>query len=205
MARKPSAWSAGRRAGGSDPLASCTSLAAGTEAGADWYDASFQSDDGDHYRRPYWEVNWYAALAVVADRSSSRRAAVLDMGCGPAPLALILRDRGAQHYLGFDFSAARLEFARSRLPEYRFELADVYETDLFETEDYNVVLGLEEIGLVHVGELEPVFGKPRTAGSSRAAVPSRNPGSAARRGCAGSDTSGADGQPMSSTAGSSTA
>jgi SAM-dependent methyltransferase len=121
-----------------------TPLAPGTEADADWYDESFESARGEHYQRPYWELNWYAALSVVADRIMQRDdPRVLDMGCGPAPLAGILRHAGLKHYTGFDFSRARLDFAQARYPEYEFILADAYTTDLFETVDYNVVVGTE--------------------------------------------------------------
>ena len=113
-----------------------------TEYGADWYDQSFAAN-GEHYRQNYWEQNWYGALSVVADRILQMgQPKVLDMGCGPAPLARLLYDRGLVHYTGFDFSRERLKFAKQLIPEYRFEYADVYTTDLFET-DYDVVVGTE--------------------------------------------------------------
>jgi trans-aconitate methyltransferase len=135
---------AGRAARQRASVGGPNALAAGSEADADWYDRSFVSEHGDVYKRPYWELNWYAALSVVADRITAMPdPRVLDMGCGPAPLAVMLRDRGVKHYVGFDFSAARLDYARDRVPEFRFELADAYTTDLFETVDYDVVVATE--------------------------------------------------------------
>ena len=113
------------------------------EYGADWYDESF-AQRGDHYRLPYWKQNWYGALTLVAERIVQMdNPRVLDMGCGPAPLAQLLFDRGIRNYTGFDFSVPRLDFAKTLVPEFRFEVADVYTTDLFERVDYSVVVGTE--------------------------------------------------------------
>jgi SAM-dependent methyltransferase len=122
-----------------------TPLEGRIEADAEWYDKSFLAAGGEHYQRPYWELNWYAALSVVADRILQMdNPRVLDMGCGPAPLAEMLHNYGLKHYTGFDFSPARLDFARSRgLSGYEFIFADVYTTDLFDGVEYDVVVGTE--------------------------------------------------------------
>ena len=74
---------------------------------------------------------------------TSEQPRVLDMGCGAGHLARLLADRGLTQYVGFDFSAKRLEQARELVPEFRFEVADVYETTLFETVDYTTVVCTE--------------------------------------------------------------
>ena len=77
---------------------------------------------------------------MIGDRvMNSESPRVLDMGCGAGHLACLLLERGVEHYTGFDFSSNRLEQARLLVPGFRFELADAYKTDLFETVDYNVV------------------------------------------------------------------
>jgi 2-polyprenyl-3-methyl-5-hydroxy-6-metoxy-1,4-benzoquinol methylase len=83
------------------------------------------------------------------------------MGCGAGHLARLLADQGVEHYTGFDFSAKRLEQARLVVPEFRFEIADAYTTDLFETVDYTIVVcteflehlegDLEILGRIHSG------------------------------------------------------
>jgi SAM-dependent methyltransferase len=112
------------------------------EYGADFYDETFEAED--RWREPYWKLIWYASWSVIADRVvRSEGARVLDMGCGAGHLARLLADRGLAHYTGFDFSSKRLEQARRVVPEFRFEVADAYTTDLFATVDYNAVVCTE--------------------------------------------------------------
>jgi len=129
------------------------------EFGADWYDNAFD-DSGDHIRGPYWKYNFYGALTLVTERISRMDdPRVLDVGCGAGGLAEMLYDRGIKDYTGFDFSASRLGFARSRVPAYRFEVDDAYTTDLFDTVDYTVVVSTEFMEHVE-GDLE-VLGRIR--------------------------------------------
>ena len=103
-----------------------------------FYDDVYELED--RWKLPYWQMQWYGSWAVVADRAlhmDSPR--VLDMGCGTGQLGRILCDRGLELFTGFDFSPKRLEYARRLVPEFRFELADAYTTDLFETVDYTLV------------------------------------------------------------------
>jgi SAM-dependent methyltransferase len=128
------------------------------EYGPEFYDASFENDT--RWRKPYWQLGWYGSWAVIADRVvQSESPRVLDMGCGAGHLAHLLADRGLEHYTGFDFSALRLEQARRVVPQFRFEVADAYTTDLFETVDYNTVVCTEF--LEHLdGDLE-ILGRLR--------------------------------------------
>jgi 2-polyprenyl-3-methyl-5-hydroxy-6-metoxy-1,4-benzoquinol methylase len=45
--------------------------------------------------------------------------------------------------VGFDFSVQRIEWARATVSEVRFDIADVYTTDLLESVPYNTVVCTE--------------------------------------------------------------
>jgi SAM-dependent methyltransferase len=112
------------------------------EYGADFYDETFENED--RWRKHYWKLIWYGSWAVIGDRvAHAESPRVLDMGCGAGHLAHLLHDHGIENYTGFDFSAKRLEQARVVVPEFRFEVADAYTTDLFTTVDYNIVVCTE--------------------------------------------------------------
>jgi 2-polyprenyl-3-methyl-5-hydroxy-6-metoxy-1,4-benzoquinol methylase len=68
---------------------------------------------------------------------------VLDIGCGAGQMATLLRDKGIPHYIGIDFSPARIAYARKICPEYKFIEVDVFETSIFNTELYDAVLATE--------------------------------------------------------------
>ena len=112
------------------------------EQDAAWYDASFHA--AEHFRRHYSASPYYFLWCVIWDRL--RRAAVrsvLDVGCGSGQLAALLRDRGLKTYCGVDFSEARIEWARKTCPQFDFVLGDVFETDVFETFEYDTVICTE--------------------------------------------------------------
>lgn len=112
------------------------------EAPAEWYDEKFEGSN--HWRDHYSRSPWYYIWTVLVDRVQAIDAAsVLDIGCGPGQIAAFLRDRGITDYVGLDFSSKRIEWARSAVPEVRFELADVYTTDLLESVPYNTVICTE--------------------------------------------------------------
>lgn len=113
-------------------------LATRTAHGPEFYDEVFESED--RWTLPYWKMQWYASWAVLSDRvQRSDRPKVLDMGCGPGHLGRMLVDQGVTDFVGFDFSAKRVEQAKLLVPECRFEVDDAYSTDLFATVDYNIV------------------------------------------------------------------
>lgn len=68
---------------------------------------------------------------------------ILDVGCGPGQVALLLRDRGVENYLGLDFSTARVEYAKIVCPQYEFVVADAFKTNLIESHDYGCALVME--------------------------------------------------------------
>jgi trans-aconitate methyltransferase len=114
----------------------------GAEQPAEFYDATFEK--GEHWRAHYTKSRYYPVWTVVGDRL--KRAGVktlLDVGCGPGQMACFLRDRGLAQYVGLDFSKARVEHARTACPHFRFEVADVFQSDLLTSLAYDAVLTLE--------------------------------------------------------------
>jgi len=112
------------------------------EQTAAWYDVSFHA--AEHFRRHYTASPYYFLWCVISDRlRTAAPRSVLDIGCGSGQLAALLRDRGLETYCGIDFSQARIEWARKTCPQFEFVLADVFETDLFETREYDTVICTE--------------------------------------------------------------
>src|SRR4051812_2765198 len=149
----------------------------GEEASADWYDDSFNRID--HWRDHYFRSPWYYIWTVIMERlRATERVSVLDIGCGPGQLAAFARDRGVSQYVGFDFSEKRVQWARSQVPELRFEICDAYETDLFETVSYTTAICLEF--LEHVDRDVEVLRRIRPGTRLLATVPSFGGGSHVR-------------------------
>lgn len=109
------------------------------ERSTEWYDRSFE--DNGHWRRHYTASGYYFLWCVIIDRMQRAGAeSVLDVGCGPGQFAALLRDRGIRDYRGVDFSTKRVAWARHVCPEFTFVVADVFQTDLFETFDHDTVV-----------------------------------------------------------------
>lgn len=107
-----------------------------------YYDAQFASKPmlQVHYTRSHK----YPLYAVIGDRVRALDTkSILDIGCGPGQVASLLRDLGVTGYLGVDFSAARIEYARRICPEFSFVAADVLTIDLLETHRYETLLAIE--------------------------------------------------------------
>ena len=98
----------------------------------------------DVYHQHYTESSYYFLWSVLADRMMHSQArSVLDIGCGTGQVAALLRDKGLERYHGFDFSQKRIELARQTCPEYAFSHADAFQTDLFQSFDYDTVICME--------------------------------------------------------------
>ncbi len=114
----------------------------GSEQRPDYYDERARSDP--RWSEHYTQSRYYPLWTILADRIRRHGALrVIDIGCGTGQLAALLRDQGVPAYLGLDFSPVRIELARQACPGFRFELADVFETDLLDSADYDLVLCTE--------------------------------------------------------------
>jgi ubiquinone/menaquinone biosynthesis C-methylase UbiE len=113
------------------------------EKSAEFYDRTFEADDS--WRSHYTQSPYYFIWTVILDRM--RRSAtkhVLEIACGSGQLAAAIRDASlVESYRGFDFSSSRLDFARQTCPEFHFEVADAFSTDVFERYDYDTAIATE--------------------------------------------------------------
>jgi len=142
---------------------------AGEEKDALWYDKKFRAND--HKPEHYTAFKYYFLFsALVARLMPDGDESVLDIGCGPGHMAGLLRDVGVNSYLGFDFSEARVEYAAATYPDCRFEVADIFETDLFDTFDYNTVICTEV--LEHIERDREVLSKIKSGTRFLGSVPS---------------------------------
>ena len=111
----------------------------GGQRGPDFYDANA---DSPTFSRHYTESQYYPVwAALVASLAPLHDRHVLEIGCGTGQLAELLVDHGLTNYLGFDFSRQRIAAARGRT-SLRFEVADAFDTDLYE-EPYDTVVCTE--------------------------------------------------------------
>lgn len=140
----------------------------GYERDSGWYDESFENNE--HWRYHYTQSRYYPLWAVISDRlTRSDSDSVLDIGCGSGQLASLLRDKGLSHYLGLDFSPKRIEWARKVCPEFEFQVADVFETRLLDTRQYDTVVCTEF--LEHVSRDTGVIEKIPSGSQFYASVP----------------------------------
>jgi SAM-dependent methyltransferase len=138
------------------------------EHDASWYDSSFRRNA--HWKQDYPDSRYYFLWAVIADRVVREQAsAVLEIACGTGQLARLLTDKGLHSYCGFDFSEQRVEFARRASPDLRFEVADAYETPLFDSFSYDTVVCTEF--LEHVEGDLAVLDRIRAGARVHATVP----------------------------------
>jgi len=139
------------------------------QKGPDFYDATFFANESWRYH--YTQSGYYFLWAVIVDRIrhlNVRR--VLEVGCGTGQLALAISDAEIiDRYIGLDFSRARIDQARLNCPNLRFEVADAFETDLFQTYDYDLVLATEF--LEHVQEDLTLLGAIRPGAHFIGTVP----------------------------------
>lgn len=112
------------------------------ERDAQWYDKALQCRE--ILRVHYTGSPFFFLFSIMADRIiRSGISSVLDIGCGSAQIAPLLRDRGLAEYVGFDFSPKRIEHAKKSCPGSRFEVADAFSTDLYQSVNYSAVICTE--------------------------------------------------------------
>lgn len=140
----------------------------GIEQPAAFYDESFRA--AEHWHHHYTKSRYYSLWAIIADRvCNSGSISVLDIGCGPGQVACLLRDKGLKKYVGLDFSPARISQAHRVCPEYEFVVANIFESDLIETSQYDCLLLMEF--LEHVKDDTSVIARIRPETRVLATVP----------------------------------
>jgi len=112
------------------------------EKDAAWYDRYYSQFRGK--REHYSKSEYYFLWAVIADRMvRAGTRSILEIGCGRGRMATLLRDKGFTEYTGFDFSAEQIGVARQDCPEFRFEVANAFDTDLYDRCFYDTTICTE--------------------------------------------------------------
>lgn len=134
----------------------------------EWYDTVYATRQG--YRKHYTESTYYFMWTVIADRIVHGGVrAVLDIGCGPGQFASLLFDKGIGQYCGIDFSPKSIELAQRQCPSLEFMVADISESGILESQDYDCVVALEF--LEHVEEDVAILKRIRKGAKFFGSVP----------------------------------
>ena len=83
---------------------------------------------------------WIAIISLFKNTNS-----IIDLGCGTGRFAKFLKSSSFKgKYLGLDFSENRIKIAKKYVPEYKFEIADVFTPEVYEKfNDFDVILLIE--------------------------------------------------------------
>jgi len=123
------------------------------ELPSQWYNDGYSHSE--EYKKHYTESVYYAAWTLSLQRIIDLKPAkILEIGCGPGQFAAAINDWMDVDYLGFDFSSTAIDMARKNVPEYRFETADIFATNLW-SEDYDLAIAFEV--LEHISDELHVF------------------------------------------------
>jgi len=108
----------------------------------EWYDAIYENSEG--YSTHYTDSVYYFFWTVIADRMKREGIDnLLDLGCGPGQFAALLYDQGFRKYCGVDFSCRCIEMAKERCDTFEFVVADVVQTDILESRNYDCLIAME--------------------------------------------------------------
>ncbi len=81
---------------------------------------------------------------IVARIDKGRHTRILDIGCGPGQFAEYLLQRCPSiEYTGVDFSRVAIDAAKKRCPPGTFVEADLFQTDILDEGEYDLVVALE--------------------------------------------------------------
>jgi len=134
---------------GQAPLKAGSKWTYGVEQPAEFYDETFES--AEHWKQHYTSSRYYPLWTVIADRIQRQGTEkIVDLGCGPGQVACLMRDIQIDGYLGLDFSSARIAYAKQVCPEFTFVEADIFQSDVLQTAQYDTALIMEF--LEHVEE-----------------------------------------------------
>lgn len=114
----------------------------GVEQPPEFYDQTFELNSD--YRKHYTESSYYPVWTVIADRIRGEKdISVIDIGCGSGQFGSFMRDFGVSRYTGIDFSKSRIAYAKSICPEFHFYDLDVFQEEILDQFDYDLVVVLE--------------------------------------------------------------
>lgn len=96
--------------------------------------ATFYDSRMSEMMKPLETSRWRGLYQTVANLlpPAEMAGAVADLGCGTGRFAELLRRRGYQSYWGVDFSAVRIEEARRYVPQYPFDIGDLFDSAVVE-------------------------------------------------------------------------
>jgi glycosyltransferase involved in cell wall biosynthesis/SAM-dependent methyltransferase len=97
----------------------------GREQGPEFYDGRLQ-----RVMLPLEQSPWLDLYQMTLTLLPPGDVSIADLGCGTGRFAKLLQLNGYTRYLGIDFSARRIEEARSYVPSFRFEVGNVFDPDL---------------------------------------------------------------------------
>lgn len=114
----------------------------GEERSSEWYDHAFGRSQ--EYQAAYNYSRYYFLWAVMVDRvrrEGLKR--VLEIGCGTGQLAAFLFDYGITEYVGLDFSATAISYARRLAPAGRFIVDDARHSNIYSEVEHDVLICTE--------------------------------------------------------------
>lgn len=112
----------------------------GQEQDSVYYDKIF-STSGKYkssYNTSIYLNSWNLAVEWLKDDQVEQDVSILDVGCATGQFAELLKDQNFNQYKGLDFSPSAIQIAKERIPSWAdsFEVADIFQTDLFQTTPY---------------------------------------------------------------------
>jgi trans-aconitate methyltransferase len=114
----------------------------GEEKGEDFYDRIYSASE--HYDVHYSRSFYYFIWTVITDRLRRHDIRkVLEIGCGPGQLSILLSEHGVADYTGMDFSSVAIEMARKNNPNGEFFVDDARTTDLHSKVDHEAIICTE--------------------------------------------------------------
>lgn len=96
----------------------------GREQTADFYDGRMTK-----VSLPLEQSPWLTVYSITADLLplAKQSVPIADLGCGTGRLAKLLHSQGHERYWGIDFSQERIDEARRYVPEFSFDVGDVFD------------------------------------------------------------------------------
>jgi trans-aconitate methyltransferase len=129
------------------------------EQGPEFYDARLARVSEPLETSPWLSVYELAASLLPPPPAGP----IADIGCGTGRFAMLLFRAGYDDYWGLDFSPARVAEARSYVPQFEFDVADVFEPATIERFQHFRIFTILEV-LEHLErDLDVLAGVPAGA------------------------------------------